>query len=60
MESAPGGKSHGTKWRAEFLQQTLCESEGAVGLNLERQVWLKLGRTGKTMGLGTYEVAELS
>lgn len=59
-ESALGGKSFGANRKAEFLQQTLRESRGAVGTNLERRVWLKLGRTGQTTELGTYEVSELS
>lgn len=59
-QRAPGRKNHHTNGKAEFLQQTWPESEGAGRTNPERQVGLKLGRTGKTMGLGTYEVSELS
>lgn len=53
MKWVPGRKNHMSRHRrAECLQKTWCEGQGAMGINWEGQVWVNLGRTEKTMKLG--------
>lgn len=45
----PGGKNHMSKHENRVSSENLAWGPGAMGRNLEGQVWVNLGRTEKTM-----------